>query len=431
MNKASRTILLAVALLLLGALAFREAGLAWLALPFLSYFGLGLALAPASEELRLSARRTCREAGRDGTATIEVSASLRNLGPKRIRVLVADPLQHGMKVAGGALKTWASLGPGEEAELEYSFEASRGSFEWKCLAAKAGDPFGLFEIEARPAAETRLLVQPAYRSWRPFALRLEKTLSSPGSIPIRLGGGGTDFWGIREYRPGDPLKRLYWRLSARNPLRRYTKESIQERTAEIVLVLDGRERMELSVGDESLFERELETVASLAAMLVRQGQRVGLFILGPKPRNVLPDYGRVQLRRILNCLAEAEPQSEGMRESLRLLPMLRYSRSAFVILVSPFEKDDAVILQRLRALGYQALLVSPDALSFARPLIADDPLSALALAACRVERRIALAQAESLSFPVVDWRVERELQPLLEEAMARLAPAHRSVGWKP
>jgi uncharacterized protein (DUF58 family) len=431
MNKASRTVLLAAAGLLLAAAAAREAGLAWLAMPFLSYFGLALLLAPTREEIRLDATRSCRVVGKEGSTSIEVSVKVRNLGSRKIHLVLSDQLQKGMKLVEGSLSASASPAPREEAELKYVFEAARGSFEWTRLSVSVGDPFGLFTIEEKLDACARILVQPSYRRWRPFPLRLDKTLSSPGSIPIRLGGNGTDFWGIREYRQGDSLKRLYWRMNARNPLRRYTKEFIQERTAEVVIVLDGRQRMDASAGGESLFEREVAAVASLAAMLIRQGQRVGLFVMGTRPRNVIPDYGRAQLRRILDCLAAAEPQSERAREALRLLPALRYSPSAFMIVVSPFEEDDVSVFQRLRALGYHAVLVSPDALRFARSEIDGDRLGAQAATLSLVERKIGLNRIANLSFPVVDWRMDAELAPILEDALSRRAPARRSIGWKP
>lgn len=430
MNRNGRVVLAVAIALLLGALAFREGKLAWLALPFLSFLGVGLALAPTSGEIRLVAKRSCREIGKEVAASIEVVAAVRNDGARTVRVLIVDHLLSGATLVEGALSLSETLRPREEAELRYVFEAARGRFEWQKLSVKVTDPFCLFEIDARMEAAAKLIVRPSFRKSQSLPLRLQKTLSSPGSIPIRLGGSGTDFWGIREYRQGDPLKRLYWRLNARNPLRRYTKEFIQERTAEIILVLDGRQRMDVSAGGASLFEREVAAVAGLAGTLIRQGHRVGLFIMGPEPRNVFPDYGRIQLRRILDCLAEAKPQSEKTRESLRLLPTLRYARSAFMMIVSPLDGDDIVVFQRLRALGYQAILISPDTLRFAGSIIGGDPANARAIAACRVERAIALNRIRNLAFPVIDWRVDRELAPLLKETLAHLAPAHRSIGWK-
>jgi hypothetical protein len=90
-----------------------------------------------------------------------------------------------------------------------------------------------------------------------------------------------------------------------------------------------------------------------------------------------------------------------------------------MIVVSPFAKRDESFFQLLRALGYQAVLVSPDTLDFAAPALARDALSELALRVCRIERALGLGLVSRLSFPVVDWRLDGDLPRLLEKAFMR------------
>jgi uncharacterized protein (DUF58 family) len=416
----ARTLGLLAIGLLLAALASRVAALAWLALPFIAYLGAGLLKAPVLEDLSLRAKRDCLRLEVEGESRIKVLVAVRNEGAKTLHVTLSDSPPLGLSVASGSPFLRTSLRPGEEAELSYELGARRGSYSWKELRVRASDPLGLVALEIRLSAEARVRMHPRLRKMPSLLPRLRKTLSSPGSIPIGLGGSGTDFWGIREYRQGDPLKRLYWRLNARNPLKRYTKEFVQERTAEIVLVLDARRQSELEVGGESLFEREVEAVAALARMFLRQGQRVGLCVHGQRIRNLVPDYGKVQLLRILDCLADAEPDGEGILGSFGYLPALRYSRTAFLILMTPFSGGDESLFQRFRALGYRAILVSPDTLDFASSLIPKDEAHEAALRACRIERKIALDKVARLSYPVVDWKLGEDLVPLLKSAFRRL-----------
>jgi uncharacterized protein (DUF58 family) len=432
MTSRAKVLGLLIIALIAGALAFRSGALAWIALPFLAYLGTGLVLAPVEGGARLAASRLCVEEPGTEAVAIAMTAALRNKGGRTIGVRVSDRPMPGARLVAGSLEATATLPPGEEVELRYVLEAARGKFRWEHLRVSVGDPLGLFEVEARVPAAAQAKVHPRFRRMRSIHLRLRETLTSLGSIPIRQGGDGTDFWGIREFRQGDPLKRLYWRLFARDPMKRFAKDFIQERTAEVVIVLDGRRRMELAAGGGSLFEREVEAAASLAAMLIRQSQRVGLFVIGPRPREVQPDYGRGQLRRILDCLAEASPESEGERDSLHFLPALRYSRNAFMIFISPLARDDEPIFRRLRQLGYRAVLVSPDTLDFADELFASEEfassvtprrIAGLAMRAGRIERRIYLESIARLSFPVVEWKVERDLAPLLDEALYRAARA--------
>jgi uncharacterized protein (DUF58 family) len=429
-NSRLPTLGLIVAGLLLGAVVFRNGDLAWMALPFLAYLVVGIAQAPAPEELRLRAERTCLETKKEGGVSVEVAVKVLNEGERGIRLSLMDPPMRGMRITEGDPGLCSYLRPGEEAELRYVFESSRGSYSWDNVLAISADPFDLAPTEMRLEAAARVIVQPAFRRMRPFPLRPPKTLSSPGSIPTRFGGSGTDFWGIREYQQGDPLKRLDWRLTARKAHSLFTKEYIQEKTAEIVLVLDSRAKTDYALGGLSLFEREIEAVAALAEMLIRQGQRVGLIVSGRESRTVFPDYGRIQLRRILNCLAQAETEGEasrnGAREGLGDLPIRRYSRSALLVIVSPLVADDESAFSRLRGLGYQGMVISPDSYRFMRPRIAGDRSSLQALRLCRIERKIRLNAIANLSFPVIDWRIDRPLAPQLRTALARPPKAWQS-----
>ena len=63
---------------------------------------------------------------------------------------------------------------------------------------------------------------------------------------------------------------------------------------------------------------------------------------------------------------------------------------ALIIMISPLTSADRSLFQRLRAYGYQALLVSPDPIDFADPILAQDINNRLAIRAARIERRLLL-----------------------------------------
>jgi len=52
------------------------------------------------------------------------------------------------------------------------------------------------------AGRCTLQVYPPIKKFKAIPLRPRNTVHSPGSIPARLGGNGTDFFGVREYHPG-------------------------------------------------------------------------------------------------------------------------------------------------------------------------------------------------------------------------------------
>jgi len=77
---------------------------------------------------------------------------------------------------------------------------------------ETGDPLGFFRRRG-PSVDSELaLVLPRFAALatRPETRELEASLAAPRA------GSGTEMFGVREYRPGDPLRRIHWRSSARH-----------------------------------------------------------------------------------------------------------------------------------------------------------------------------------------------------------------------
>ena len=333
---------------------------------------------------------------------------------------LCDSFQPALRLSGGELEQYLVLGPGESGSLAYTFHAVRGSFAWKEVRAVVGDPLGLVETGFRLPADGNMLIKPRTRRFKPVQMRPHSTLHSPGSIPARLGGSGTDFWGVREYHQGDSLRRLDWRQTARHPYQFFTKEFEQEEIAEIGLILDGRRKVEQRSGADSLFERCLESTASLAEMFLHQGHRVSLLVYGDTMQKAFPGYGKIQLHRMLECLARARVGGErGSLDNLDFLPIRMFPSQALIVFISPLSAHDWALFPRLRALGYQVLLVSPDPVDFASQNLPDKLQYRLAVQAARIERHLKLRSIAQLQITVVDWQVNQPLFPLLQSALSR------------
>ncbi|MGE5776360.1 MAG: DUF58 domain-containing protein, partial [Chloroflexota bacterium] len=282
------------------------------------------------------------------------------------------------------------------------------------------DPLGLIETEMWLPASAALQVRPSIKKFKAIPLRPRSTVHSPGSIPARLGGNGTDFFGVREYHPGDSLRSLDWRLTARHPRQFFTKEFEQEEIAEIGLILDARPSTELRIGEESLFEHSIGATASLAETFLHQGHQVSLLVFGERMSKIFPGYGKTQLYRIMNCLSKAKVEAEGRsRAHLEFLPIRMFPSRALIIIVSSLMVVDRHFFQRIRAYGYQALLISPNPIEFACPSLPQDITNRLAIRAARIERRIQLNDIAQLQIPVIDWQIDQPLFPLVQNALTR------------
>jgi uncharacterized protein (DUF58 family) len=406
--------------LLIAALITRNGDIAWMMLPFLAYLGAGILQTTPLEKVRLKAGRTLEQRRTDGSAFVDVNLSVQNQALEPVHLSLHETVQAGMKITDGELDQWVELRPGESTELKYTFTAVRGNFSWDSIRIVLSDPLGLVETEILLPASSMVQIRPQIKKFKSIPFRPHSTLHSPGSIPARLGGSGTDFFGIREYHAGDSLRWLDWRLTARHPRKYFTKEFEQEEIAEIGLILDGRQSTELRVGADSLFESSLGATASLAEMFLHQGHRVSLFVFGETMLKVFPGYGKVQLHRIMGCLSRATVGLENRTSApLDFIPIRVFPSRALIVIISPLTSADRQLFLRLRAYGYQALLVSPDPIDLAYPTLAQDTTTRLAIRTARIERHLRLNDISQMQIPVIDWRVSQPLFPLVRNALTR------------
>ena len=418
MNSRILTLILIVFGLLVSALLTRNGDLVWITLPFLAYLGMGILHSLPAGKIRLSAVRSLEKFRTGGIASTEVRVTVSNQSSAILHLCLSDSLQPGMRITSGRIRQTMVLGPRENTSFKYTFQSERGSFTWKTIRAAASDPFGLIETGLDLPAEAEVQVRPELNKLRPFHLRPQHTLHSSGSIPARLGGSGTDFWGVREYHSGDPLRRLDWRLTARHPRKFFTKEYEQEEIADIGLVLDARQKTNLQIGPDSLFEHSTRAAASLAEAFLSQGNRVSFLIYREHIVNVFPGYGKVQLNRILHTLAEIAPEPDGNLNGLQFIPLHMFSNHALIVIFSPLAPDDWRLFPRLRAYGYQVLLVSPNPMQYAERVLPNDPATRLARRLTRLERQLEIGKIAQLWIPVIDWQVEQPLAPLVRNAFA-------------
>lgn len=403
--------LLTYALFLAAALA-QNGAMAVMAIPFLVYLMIGALRSPG--EVRLSAQRSLSKFSAAPGEAVEVRITVENQGKELVNLRLADGWLPAMQLEEGEHVRRLALPAGARTELAYAFNASRGCYRWEGVQALASDPFGLLEVSVEAPASGEVLVFPASQRLRHIALRPRHTLHSAGPIPARRGGSGTDFWGVRQYRPGDPLRWLAWRRTARQPHLLFTKEFEQEEIADIALILDARSITVHTNGDLSLFEHAVSACASLTELFIREGNRVGLMIYGDRLPYLSPGYGKLQHTRILAELARATPGASFTLDSLKNLPVRLFPSRAVLFFISPLGENDAQVLARLRGQGYQIVLVSPDPVRFAARSIQGNSTARLAYRAARLERIALLKQIVRMGVPVVDWQVERPLTNALQ-----------------
>lgn len=130
----------------------------------------------------------------------------------------------------------------------------------------------------------------------------------PGGLHRSLRrGGGVEFSEHKEYAPGDDLRHLDWRAYARTD-RYYIKRYEQEVHATLTLVVDASASMQvndLRGGDK--FDAVRLMLAALGLVLVRQGDAVGLMVIGQPELNLAPAGGLRHFANLADRLEKLQP----------------------------------------------------------------------------------------------------------------------------
>jgi len=240
-----------------------------------------------------------------------------------------------------------------------------------------------------------------------------------------------EFYGVREYQSGDPLRWINWRASARHYRALFTNEFEQERIADVGLILDARQRHDIRSKEGSLLEHAIQATASLAEIFLRDGNRVGLLIYGWFLDWTFPGYGKVQRERILRALSRARTGDSIVFETLDYLPVRFFPARSQIVVISPLCRDDLAILIRLKARGYEVLVVSPDPVSFEAKSLAPQPGVALATRIARLERTLLLRKLRRAGIRIVDWRVDKPLDQVIHASLGRGPHMMRALGGEP
>jgi uncharacterized protein (DUF58 family) len=214
----------------------------------------------------------------------------------------------------------------------------------------------------------------------------------PGNRPHRLRAGqGIEFMDHREYLPGDSLRDIDWRASARSrqhQVRRFSTET----SADWFICLDRSASM--SLHGNKKWALALRLTAALAYLLIHLDNRVGLILFSHRVDGMQPlGRGRQTYAAILQLLQTMPPAVSGggsalkacgrhirpgcqiiavsdflvpggMRNDLSLLAAIAEQTQAIQVLEAPAELqtgDGYITLQDIESREQARILLSPAA----------------------------------------------------------------------
>ena len=237
----------------------------------------------------------------------------------------------------------------------------RGGYRLGPTRLVSGDPFGLFRTERVFPAEHSLVVLP-------MIYEISSFLSPPGLLP----GGqvirrkALDITphasGVREYVPGDPIKRIHWPTTARRG-QLVVKEFEQDPHAEVWLFLDAQHLVHAEKPSEALegymdgwlldrrpkfelppstLEYAISITASLAHYYLKQPRAVGLVTATPQFRVIPAERSERQESKILETLAFIETEGALSIAGLIAAQAGQLPQGSSAILVTPTVSPELV-----------------------------------------------------------------------------------------
>jgi uncharacterized repeat protein (TIGR01451 family) len=383
----------------------------------------------APEDVKLEARRDLSVERASPNQDVNVTVTVTNRGSTLEEVLLSDIVPAGLTVRSGFSRHQLRLATGSSYTFTYTVSGPRGGYEFEMIELQVNDHLAVSRTKVRVGAKTRLFVLPPVMRVRNISIRPRRTRVYAGTIPARAGGSGTEFFGVREYQPGDSPHSINWRASARYTDTLYANQYQQERVADVGIVLDGRTKSNEFAGGHSLFEYSVQAAASIADALLNQGNRVGLLQYSAYLGWTFPGYGKIQRERILHALANAKTGDSQVFSDLEHMPTRLFPPESQIVFVSPLIEEDLKPLIQLRAEGYDVLLVSPNPVKFELSYLPSSNANVnLAGRVIHMERLLLLQKLQRANIHVIDWDVREPFDSLVKRKLGRSPVWLRAVG---
>ncbi|MGH3356472.1 MAG: DUF58 domain-containing protein [Nocardioidaceae bacterium] len=287
---------------------------------------------------------------------------------------------------------------GSRAEATWMLQAGRWGY-WRCGAVTVG-------VRSRGRAWSAEVTVPGP------PLTVFPPADSQGAVPrppvllSRLGphvsrapGSGIEFAGIREHLPGDPVRRVNWRLSSRRG-QLMLNEYAQERMGDLVVLIDsisdtgppGRSTVDLSV----------RGATGVVHAYLTHADRVGVVAFGSMLRWMTPTTGLRHFYRIVETLLEARQARTYVDPSLDRVPLAVLPSGALVICFSALV--DEVVLEAIRDLRQRNHpVVVVDVLSVDAQRLSEPPPDDLAMRIWRLERGATRASLTRIGVSVLSY----------------------------
>ncbi len=250
----------------------------------------------------------------------------------------------------------------------------RGVFTTTTFDVVALDPLGVFAFSRKVTASGEVVVYPTPQQMQTISVAGAGRFGWQEMVSVAIRGNSVEPDGVRLYSPGDPLRRIHWRQTARTG-RLSVIEFEEPQATSVALVLDCERGMEIGKDTATTFEYAVNAAASLAYQAVQESAEFRLFV--PEGLDKTPlmreIYGMVaqqgggqdQLFRLLEALARVNAESsQGVTSLLSEVAAQVSQGTVLIVLTSNPDTALADVAQRYTASGGKVVVMYIDPATF-------------------------------------------------------------------
>ena len=286
-------------------------------------------------------------------------------------------------------------------------------------------PLGLGRHRARLPLPWDVVVYPPLVSVRLRASVAEALRRrDAGTKPIRKLGEGRLFESLREWVPGDDLRHIDWKATAKRG-KVITRQYEAERRQQVLLVLDTGRLMTADVAaGVARLDFAVQAALELAYAAAQHDDNVGIMTFADGVQHfVAPERGRAGVRRVMDVLAEVQPKlvEPDYPGAFRYLAARNRKRALTVLFTDVIDRfaSDALVANvatlRPRHLPLAVTLRNPelDAAAMRRPATPRDAFRKAAAEELLHAREEALGHMRRAGVLVIDVTPQRAAQAVV------------------
>jgi uncharacterized protein (DUF58 family) len=272
-----------------------------------------------------------------------VALRLESAARRSLRLEVADAPPASFDASGHRGRI--TLAPGGEATLAYEVRPrARGRAAFGALHVRAEGPLGLAARQWKVPLAREVRVYPDLR-----ALASIPGASRPEAGRVRARGPreGREFAALRAYVPGDDVRAIDWKATARRggPV---VRDWQPERNQTLWVLLDCGRHLSARLGDgRAKLDHAVDAALALCRAAAARGDRAGAVLFGAEVLRVVPPgTGRGQLAPLAEALhaAEARVEESDYGAALDVLEARQRRRALVVIFTDLADPDTSALL---------------------------------------------------------------------------------------